>query len=87
MESRWHVPGNEIKLSANRPWGIDKPENDAQIRGDAFKTLFVARLNYDTKEADLEREFGRFGPIERVGILPLRGPAIADDRSLTRFEW
>ena len=31
-----------------------------------FKTLFVARLSYDTKETDLEREFGRFGPIERV---------------------
>lgn len=26
----------------------------------------MARLSYDTKEADLEREFGRFGPIERV---------------------
>jgi len=28
--------------------------------------LFVARLSYDTTEKDLEREFGRFGPIERV---------------------
>lgn len=36
------------------------------MRGDAFKTLFVARLSYDTTEKDLEREFGRFGPIERV---------------------
>lgn len=44
----------------------DDPANDAQIRGDAFKTLFVSRLHYDIKESDLEREFGRFGPIERV---------------------
>ena len=44
----------------------DAPENDPQVRGDAFKTLFVARLSYDTKETDLEREFGRFGPIERA---------------------
>ncbi len=42
-------------------------EDDPNIRGDAFKTLFVARLSYDTTEKDLEREFGRFGPIERVG--------------------
>ena len=42
-------------------------EDDSNIRGDAFKTLFVARLSYDTTEKDLEREFGRFGPIERVG--------------------
>ena len=43
-----------------------KPDEDPQIRGDAFKTLFVGRLNYEAKESDLEREFGRFGPIERV---------------------
>ena len=43
--------------------GVD---DDPNVRGDAFKTLFIARLSYDTKEKDLEREFGRFGPIERV---------------------
>ncbi|GKZ23320.1 hypothetical protein AbraIFM66951_011713 [Aspergillus brasiliensis] len=43
-----------------------EPTNDQQARGDPFKTLFVARLSYDVKESDLEREFGRFGPIERV---------------------
>ena len=45
---------------------VDKPDDDPQVRGDAFKTLFVARLSYDTTEMDLEREFGRFGAIERV---------------------
>lgn len=47
--------------------GVER-EDDPNIRGDAFKTLFVARLSYDTTEKDLEREFGRFGPIERVCI-------------------
>lgn len=46
-----------------------KPQEDPQIRGDAFKTLFVSRLSYEVKENDLEREFGRFGPIERVSLL------------------
>lgn len=45
------------------------PANDAQIRGDPFRTLFVARLSYEVKESDLEREFGRFGPIERIRIV------------------
>lgn len=45
-----------------------KPDEDPQIRGDAFKTLFVGRLSYEAKESDLEREFGRFGPIERVRL-------------------
>ncbi len=44
----------------------DKPQEDPNIRGDAFKTLIVARLSYDATEQDLEREFGRFGAIERV---------------------
>lgn len=44
----------------------DTPDHDPQVRGDPFKTLFLSRLNYSVKESDLEREFGRFGPIERV---------------------
>ncbi|OBT88934.1 hypothetical protein VE02_02848 [Pseudogymnoascus sp. 03VT05] len=46
-----------------------KPQEDQNIRGDAFKTLIVARLSYDATEQDLEREFGRFGPIERIRIV------------------
>ncbi|KAI9683127.1 MAG: hypothetical protein M1829_005918 [Trizodia sp. TS-e1964] len=45
------------------------PSKDPQIRGDAFKTLFVARLSYEATDSDLEREFGRFGPIERIRIV------------------
>ena len=46
-----------------------KPDDDPKIKGDALKTLFVGRLAYDVKESDLEREFGRFGPIERIRIV------------------
>ena len=45
---------------------LDDPHGDPNIRGDAFKTLIVARLDYSADEKDLEREFGRFGSIERV---------------------
>lgn len=44
----------------------DNPNEDPNIRGDAFKTLIVARLSYEATEEDLEREFARFGSIERV---------------------
>ena len=49
----------------------DNPHEDPNIRGDAFKTLIVARLDYRADEQDLEREFGRFGPIERVCYLTI----------------
>jgi U1 small nuclear ribonucleoprotein 70kDa len=31
--------------------------------------LFVCRLSYDTTEEDLEREFRRYGPIERIRLV------------------
>lgn len=48
-----------------------KPSEDPQVRGDPLRTLFVSRLSYDTETKDLEREFGRYGPIERVQLLSL----------------
>ncbi len=50
----------------------DKPTEDPQARGDPYRTLFIARLSYETTESDIEREFGRFGPIERVGCFPAK---------------
>ncbi|KAG4426294.1 hypothetical protein IFR04_000477 [Cadophora malorum] len=46
-----------------------KPDEDPNIRGDAFKTLIVARLSYEADDQDIEREFSRFGPIERIRIV------------------
>ncbi|KAK8219978.1 hypothetical protein M8818_000394 [Zalaria obscura] len=46
-----------------------KPSEDPNVKGDPFKTLFVGRLSYDVTEKDLEREFGRFGPIERIRLV------------------
>ncbi|KIW03849.1 uncharacterized protein PV09_05148 [Verruconis gallopava] len=46
-----------------------KPSEDPKIEGDPLKTLFVARLSYDVTEKDLEQEFSRFGPVEKVRIV------------------
>lgn len=46
-----------------------KPLNDPNIRGDGFNTLFIGRLSYDADIKDLEREFSRYGPIERIRIV------------------
>jgi U1 small nuclear ribonucleoprotein len=62
----------------------DKPVEDPNIRGDAFKTLIVARLSYEADERDLEREFGRFGPIERVSYPFSSGTYVFQAKSLTR---
>ncbi|KAK9285394.1 hypothetical protein L1049_024586 [Liquidambar formosana] len=45
------------------------PNNDPNISGDPYKTLFVARLNYETTESRIKREFETYGPIKRVRLI------------------
>lgn len=50
-----------------------KPTEDPDIHGDPFKTLFIGRLGYDVERKDLEREFERYGALERVKIVVNKG--------------
>lgn len=45
------------------------PQNDPSATGDPYKTLFVARLSYETSESRLKREFETYGPIKRVKMV------------------
>ncbi|KAJ6847519.1 U1 small nuclear ribonucleoprotein 70 kDa [Iris pallida] len=45
------------------------PNNDPNVTGDPYKTLFVARLNYETTEHQMKREFEAYGPIKRVRLI------------------
>jgi len=42
------------------------PQSDPNATGDPYKTLFVARLNYEMSEHKIKREFEAYGPIKRV---------------------
>ncbi|KAK7252907.1 hypothetical protein RIF29_37174 [Crotalaria pallida] len=44
------------------------PHSDPNVSGDPYKTLFVAKLSYETTESRIKREFESYGPIKRVGI-------------------
>lgn len=37
--------------------------------GDAYKTLFIARLSFDTSESKLKREFETYGPLKKVRMV------------------
>merc|ERR1711865_666872 len=45
------------------------PHKDTNASGDPFKTLFVARVSYDTTEKKLKREFEVFGSIKRTRMI------------------
>lgn len=42
------------------------PHKNPNTTGDPYKTLFVARLNYETTENKIRREFEAYGPIKGV---------------------
>lgn len=45
------------------------PHKNSKGTGDAYKTLFIARLHYDTAESKLKREFEEYGPIKKVRVV------------------
>lgn len=44
-----------------------EPQNNESATHDPYKSLFVARINYETSESKLRREFETYGPISKVG--------------------
>lgn len=45
------------------------PANMPNGTSDPYKTLFIARINYDTSESKLRREFEVFGSIKKIGVI------------------
>eukprot|EP00276_Gloeochaete_wittrockiana_P005732 CAMPEP_0184661434 /NCGR_PEP_ID=MMETSP0308-20130426/38392_1 /TAXON_ID=38269 /ORGANISM="Gloeochaete witrockiana, Strain SAG 46.84" /LENGTH=258 /DNA_ID=CAMNT_0027102741 /DNA_START=112 /DNA_END=888 /DNA_ORIENTATION=+ len=45
------------------------PHQDAMVQGDPYKTLFVARLSYESTKHKLKREFEQYGPIKRIRVV------------------
>lgn len=43
-----------------------KPNENSDATEDAYKTIFVGRLSFETTESKLRREFGEFGEIKSV---------------------
>ncbi|KAJ1596094.1 hypothetical protein NDA11_004942 [Ustilago hordei] len=46
-----------------------KPNQNANATADPYKTLFLARLSYDTTEKDLHRQFEVYGPIQQITLI------------------
>jgi U1 small nuclear ribonucleoprotein len=58
---------NDAKLEERKAaWN---PSSDPNATGDAFATLFVGRLAYETTEKKLVKEFEEFGRIKRAHIV------------------
>eukprot|EP00850_Spirogloea_muscicola_P004429 SM000019S04973 [mRNA] locus=s19:305030:308053:+ [translate_table: standard] len=45
------------------------PHKDPNIDGDPYKTLFVARISYETTETKLKRECEAYGPVKKIRLV------------------
>ncbi len=45
------------------------PAENAEATQDPYKTLYVSRINYETSESKLRREFERFGKVQKVSVV------------------
>jgi len=56
-----------LKLSDDKSiWNPKQKHSDA---GDAYKTLFVGRLSFETDEKTLRREFENYGPVKNIAMI------------------
>ncbi|XP_063712693.1 U1 small nuclear ribonucleoprotein 70 kDa-like [Symsagittifera roscoffensis] len=60
---------NSIRIQEYLEAALYDPTEITDATSDSFKTLFVARLNFDTSESKLRREFEHYGPIRKIKIV------------------
>ena len=68
-EMRREARAKERAETQKRMMDTYRPKEDTHAAGDPFKTLFVARLSYDTTERELAHEFERYGRIEDIHLV------------------
>lgn len=66
LERRRREKAEQVAYKLEREIAMWDPMQIKEATEDPFKTLFVARINYDTSESKLRREFEVYGPIKKI---------------------
>ncbi|XP_049522209.1 U1 small nuclear ribonucleoprotein 70 kDa isoform X2 [Dermacentor silvarum] len=69
IERKRREKAEQVAYKLEQDIALWDPYNNSAGTLDPFKTLFVARINYDTSESKLRREFEVFGPIKKIVIV------------------
>ncbi|XP_032528135.1 U1 small nuclear ribonucleoprotein 70 kDa [Danaus plexippus] len=69
LERRRRERAEQTAYKLEQEIALWDPTTNAKATGDPFKTLFVARVNYDTSESKLRREFEGYGPIKKIHMV------------------
>ncbi|GAB0100263.1 U1 small nuclear ribonucleoprotein 70 kDa [Sergentomyia squamirostris] len=69
MERRRREKAEQMAYKLEREIAIWDPHQVKHATEDPFRTLFVSRINYDTSESKLRREFEVYGPIKKIVLI------------------
>ncbi|XP_074660911.1 U1 small nuclear ribonucleoprotein 70 kDa-like [Tubulanus polymorphus] len=59
----------QIAYKLEQDLALWDPATDINATSDPYKTLFIARINFDTSESKLRREFEVYGPIRMIRLV------------------
>ncbi|CAH0731247.1 unnamed protein product, partial [Brenthis ino] len=69
LERRRRERAEQTAYKLEQEIALWDPTTNNPTTGDPFKTLFVARINYDTSESKLRREFEGYGVIKKIHMI------------------
>ncbi|KAJ8704772.1 hypothetical protein PYW08_012092 [Mythimna loreyi] len=69
MERRRRERAEQTAYKLEQEIALWDPTTNPRATMDPFKTLFVARINYDTSESKLRREFEGYGAIKKICMI------------------
>ncbi|KAJ6638467.1 U1 small nuclear ribonucleoprotein 70 kDa [Pseudolycoriella hygida] len=69
LERRRREKAEQVAYKLEREIAIWDPTQLKSSTEDPFKTLFVSRINYDTSESKLRREFEVYGTIKKIIVI------------------
>ncbi|EDV31613.1 uncharacterized protein Dana_GF14460, isoform B [Drosophila ananassae] len=69
LERRRREKAEQVAYKLEREIALWDPTEIKNATEDPFRTLFIARINYDTSESKLRREFEFYGPIKKIVLI------------------
>ncbi|OXU31648.1 hypothetical protein TSAR_014842 [Trichomalopsis sarcophagae] len=69
LERRRRERNEQVAYKLEQEIAVWDPASIPNVTVDPFKTLFVARINYDTSESKLRREFEVYGPVKKIVVI------------------
>ncbi|EZA60214.1 hypothetical protein DMN91_010707 [Ooceraea biroi] len=68
LERRRRERAEQVAYKLEQEIAVWDPAGIPNVTADPFKTLFVARINYDTSESKLRREFEIYGTVKKIVV-------------------